>query len=31
MIGQDGDVLMFVVDVNALDALRSRLEQGPEH
>jgi trk system potassium uptake protein len=31
MSGQDGDVLMFVADVNALDALRSRLERGPEH
>lgn len=30
-IGQEGDVLHFVADVNALDALRQRLEQGPEH
>jgi len=29
--GQEGDVLYFVADVNALDALRQRLEQGPEH
>jgi len=30
-MGQDGDVLMFVSDVLAVDALRSRLDQGPEH
>ena len=30
-IGQEGDVLYFVADVNALDALRQRLEQGPDH
>jgi trk/ktr system potassium uptake protein len=30
-MGQDGDVLMFVSDVQSVDALRSRLEQGPEH
>jgi trk system potassium uptake protein TrkA len=30
-IGQEGDVLHFVVDVSALDALRGRLEQGPAH
>lgn len=30
-IGQEGDVLHFVADVNALDALRQRLEQGPDH
>jgi trk system potassium uptake protein TrkA len=30
-IGQEGDVLHFVADVSALDALRARLEQGPEH
>jgi trk system potassium uptake protein TrkA len=29
-IGQEGDVLYFVADVNALDALRQRLEQGPD-
>ena len=30
-IGQEGDILYFVADVNALDALRQRLEQGPDH
>jgi trk system potassium uptake protein TrkA len=30
-IGQEGDVLHFVADVNALDALRQRLDQGPDH
>jgi len=30
-VGQEGDVLYFVADVNALDALRQRLEQGPDH
>jgi trk system potassium uptake protein len=30
-MGQDGDVLLFVADVQSVDALRSRLEQGPEH
>ena len=30
-MGQDGDVLMFVSDVQSVDALRTRLEQGPEH
>jgi trk system potassium uptake protein TrkA len=30
-MGQDGDVLMFVSEVPSVDALRSRLEQGPEH
>ena len=30
-MGQDGDVLMFVSDVHAVDALRGRLEKGPEH
>jgi trk system potassium uptake protein TrkA len=30
-MGQEGDVLHFVADVDALDALRDRLEQGPEH
>ena len=30
-IGQEGDVLHFVADVSSLDALRSRLEHGPEH
>jgi trk system potassium uptake protein TrkA len=30
-IGQEGDVLYFVADVNSLDALRQRFEQGPEH
>ena len=31
IVGQSGDLLHFVVDVNALDALRARLEQGPDH
>ena len=31
LVGQEGDVLSFVSDVNSLDALRARLEQGPEH
>jgi trk system potassium uptake protein TrkA len=30
LVGQEGDVLHFVVDVNAIDALRERLEHGPE-
>jgi trk system potassium uptake protein TrkA len=30
-IGQEGDVLLFVSGVENLDALRARLEQGPEH
>jgi trk system potassium uptake protein TrkA len=30
-MGQDGDVLMFVSEVQAVDDLRTRLEQGPEH
>lgn len=31
VMGQEGDVLLFVADVNALDDLRGRLDQGPEH
>ena len=31
LVGQEGDALRFVVDVTALDALRERLEHGPEH
>jgi trk system potassium uptake protein TrkA len=31
LVGQEGDVLHFMADVNALDALRERLEHGPEH
>ena len=31
LIGQEGDVLHFVSDVGALDGLRARFEQGPEH
>jgi trk system potassium uptake protein TrkA len=31
VVGQEGDTLHIVVDINALDALRERLEQGPEH
>jgi len=30
LVGQEGDVLHFIVDVNAIDALRERLEHGPE-
>lgn len=30
-IGQEGDVLHFVAGVAALDGLRARLEQGPDH
>ncbi len=30
-VGQEGDTLHFVVGVTALDALRERLDQGPEH
>jgi trk system potassium uptake protein TrkA len=30
-IGQEGDVLLFVAHVSALDALRARFDQGPEH
>jgi len=30
-IGQEGDLLHFVVSVDALDALRERLAQDPEH
>ena len=29
-VGQEGDVLHFVTDITALDALRKRLERGPE-
>lgn len=31
LVGQEGDVLFFVASVDALDALRDRIEQGPEH
>lgn len=31
LVGQEGDVLHFVVDVGAIDALRERLEHGREH
>ena len=31
LVGQEGDVLHFVVDVDAFDALRERLDHGPEH
>ena len=31
LIGQEGDVLHFVADVNKLDTLRERLETGPGH
>lgn len=30
LVGQEDDVLHFVVEVGALDALRARLEEGPE-
>ena len=30
LVGQEGDVLHLVVDVNAIDALRERLEHGPD-
>jgi trk system potassium uptake protein len=30
IVGQEGDVLHFMVDVSAVDALRDRLEHGPE-
>lgn len=30
IVGQEGDALSFVADVAALDALRDRLERGPE-
>ncbi|MBM3670677.1 MAG: TrkA family potassium uptake protein [Actinobacteria bacterium] len=30
LVGQEDDVLHFVVDVSALDELRARLEEGPE-
>ncbi|HEX6311759.1 MAG TPA: TrkA family potassium uptake protein [Acidimicrobiia bacterium] len=30
LVGQEGDVVFFVADVTRLDALRDRLEQGPE-
>ena len=30
-VGQEGDVLHFVCAVSSLDALRGRLQQGPEH
>jgi trk system potassium uptake protein len=31
LVGQDGDTLIMVVNVAALDALRNRLEHGPDH
>ena len=31
LLGQEGDVLMFMAAVDALDDLRRRLDQGPEH
>jgi trk system potassium uptake protein TrkA len=30
LVGQEGDVLHFVADLEGVDALRERLEQGPE-
>jgi trk system potassium uptake protein TrkA len=30
-VGQEGDLLHFVVEATSLDELRKRLEQGPEH
>jgi trk/ktr system potassium uptake protein len=31
LVGQEGDVLRFVADVDAIDALQARLVHGPEH
>ena len=31
LVGQEGDVLHFVVDIEAIDALTERLDHGPEH
>jgi trk/ktr system potassium uptake protein len=31
LVGQEDDVLHFVADVSALDALRARLDAGPDH
>jgi uncharacterized transporter YbjL len=31
IVGQEGDVVHLVAAVESLDALRERLEQGPEH
>jgi trk system potassium uptake protein len=31
IVGQEGDVLHFVVGIDAIDALTERLEHGPEH
>jgi len=31
IVGQEADTLHIVANINALDALRERLEQGPEH
>jgi len=31
LIGQEGDMLHFVADVNTLDSLRARLDRGPDH
>ena len=31
LVGQEGDVVFFVTEVASLDALRERLDQGPEH
>lgn len=31
IVGQEGDIVHFVAAVASLDALRARLEQGPEH
>jgi trk system potassium uptake protein TrkA len=31
LVGQEGDFLRFVAEVSSLDALRERLESGPEH
>ena len=31
LVGQEGDILHFMSDVSALDALRDRLQQGHEH
>src|SRR5687768_9817118 len=31
LVGQEGDRLRFVSNISALDALRHRLEHGPDH
>jgi hypothetical protein len=31
LVGQEGDMLHFMIDVRAIDALREHLERGPGH